>query len=212
MAAMSSMSNVENLSPQIIRRLVKEMHDLVNDPPEGIKVNLNEDDVTDIQAYIEGPAGTPYAGGVFKLKLALGKDFPQTPPKAFFLTKIFHPNVAKNGEICVNTLKKDWKPDLGIKHILLTVKCLLIVPNAESALNEEAGKLLLEQYECYSQRAKMMTEIHALASKLPKCGLEEEVAASSADGPMAKKHAGDKKAAAEKKKLLKDKKRTLKRL
>lgn len=53
------------------------------------------------------------------MKLALGKDFPQTPPKAFFLTKIFHPNVAKNGEICVNTLKKDWKPDLGIKHILL---------------------------------------------------------------------------------------------
>ena len=37
----------------------------------------------------------------------------------FFITKIFHPNVAKNGEICVNTLKKDWKPDLGIKHILL---------------------------------------------------------------------------------------------
>jgi len=43
-----------------------------------------------------------------------------------------------------------------------TVKCLLIVPNAESALNEEAGKLLLEHYEDYSQRARMMTEIHAL--------------------------------------------------
>jgi len=37
----------------------------------------------------------------------------------FFLTKIFHPNVASNGEICVNTLKKDWKPELGVKHILL---------------------------------------------------------------------------------------------
>ena len=37
----------------------------------------------------------------------------------FFTTKIFHPNVASNGEICVNTLKKDWKSDLGIKHILL---------------------------------------------------------------------------------------------
>lgn len=42
-----------------------------------------------------------------------------------------------------------------------TIKCLLIVPNAESALNEEAGKLLLEHYDDYSQRAKMMTEIHA---------------------------------------------------
>lgn len=64
-------------------------------------------------------AGTPYACGAFRVKLALGKDYPNGPPKAFFLTKIFHPNVSSNGEICVNTLKKDWKPDLGIKHVLL---------------------------------------------------------------------------------------------
>lgn len=35
---------------------------------------------------------------------------------------------------------------------------------------------------------------------------------SSSDGPTAKKHAGDKNVAAEKKKLLKEKKRILKRL
>lgn len=140
---------------------MKEMQSMVETPLEGIKIQINDADVTDIQALIEGPAGTPYAGGLFRVKLTLGKDFPQAPPKAFFITKIFHPNVAANGEICVNTLKKDWKPDLGIKHILLTIKCLLIVPNPESALNEEAGKLLLERYDDYSQRAKMMTEIHA---------------------------------------------------
>lgn len=50
-------NNVENLSPQIIRGVVKEMQDLVNNPPEGIKVQINEEDVTDIQAYIDGPAG-----------------------------------------------------------------------------------------------------------------------------------------------------------
>ncbi|CAG9830834.1 unnamed protein product [Diabrotica balteata] len=204
MASAGTMSNnVENLSPQIIRGVVREMQDLVNNPPEGIKVQINEEDVTDIQAFIDGPAGTPYCGGVFKVKLTLGKGFPQEPPKAHFLTKIFHPNVAPNGEICVNTLKKDWKSDLGIKHILLTVKCLLIVPNAESALNEEAGKLLLEHYDDYSQRAKMMTEIHAQQHKSK--GI-------AGDGPLAKKHAGDKKLTAEKKKILKDKKRTLKRL
>lgn len=64
-------------------------------------------------------AGTPYAGGLFRMKLVLGKNFPSEPPKGFFTTKIFHPNVASNGEICVNTLKKDWKAELGIKHILL---------------------------------------------------------------------------------------------
>lgn len=35
------------------------------------------------------------------------------------------------------------------------------MPNAESALNEEAGKLLLEQYDDYFKRARMITDIHA---------------------------------------------------
>ncbi|XP_011503831.1 PREDICTED: ubiquitin-conjugating enzyme E2 S-like isoform X2 [Ceratosolen solmsi marchali] len=161
MAVVNSVSNVENLTPQITRQVVREINELRIHPPEGIQIVLNEENITDVQAIIDGPAGTPYFSGSFRIKLTLGKDYPQGPPKAFFLTKIFHPNVAKNGEICVNTLKKDWRSDLGIKHILLTVKCLLIMPNAESALNEEAGKLLLERYDDYSERAKMMTEIHA---------------------------------------------------
>lgn len=71
-------------------------------------------------------AGTPYAGGLFRMKLVLGKNFPSEPPKGFFTTKIFHPNVASNGEICVNTLKKDWKAELGIKHVLLVWTTVLI--------------------------------------------------------------------------------------
>lgn len=77
------------------------------------------------------------------------------------ITKIFHPNVSSQGEICVNTLKKDWQSSFGIGHILVTVKCLLIHPNPESALDEEAGKLLLEDYESYCERAKLITNVHA---------------------------------------------------
>ena len=40
------------------------------------------------------------------------------PSAGYFLTKIFHPNISKTGEICVNTLKKDWRADLGIGHVL----------------------------------------------------------------------------------------------
>jgi ubiquitin-conjugating enzyme E2 S len=77
------------------------------------------------------------------------------------VTKIFHPNVSSAGEICVNTLKKDWKAEYGILHILTTIKCLLIYPNPESALDEEAGKLLLEDYQEYCARAKIVTQVHA---------------------------------------------------
>jgi len=158
-------SKKENLSPAAIRRIASELRKLSTKSPEGIKLLVNEGDISDLQAVITGPQGTPYDGGVFRVKLHFGSDFPQAPPKGYFLTKIFHPNVAKNGEICVNTLKKDWKEDLGIEHILLTIKCLLIAPNPESSLNEEAGRLLLEAYEDYAKHARLMTQIHAKGTK-----------------------------------------------
>lgn len=156
---------MENLNPQVMRILGKEMQNLKMEPLEGISVILDDQDITQVEAIIDGPADTPYFGGKFRVKLTIGKDFPTGPPKGFFVTKIFHPNVSSKGEICVNTLKKDWKSELGLRHVLLTIKCLLIVPNPESALNEEAGKLLLERYDDYCARARLYTDIHAKQSE-----------------------------------------------
>lgn len=69
--------------------------------------------------------GTPFAGGIFRMRLVLGKDFPAVPPKGYFLTKIFHPNVGHKGEICVNVLKRDWKAELGLRHVLLVRRLFL---------------------------------------------------------------------------------------
>ncbi|KAF4103383.1 ubiquitin-conjugating enzyme E2 S [Onychostoma macrolepis] len=177
-------SNVENLPPQVLRLVYKEVSALAADPPEGIKIYPSEEDITELHTAIEGPEGTPYAGGVFRMRLVLGKDFPAAPPRGYFLTKIFHPNVGHKGEICVNVLKRDWKAELGLRHVLLTIKCLLIHPNPESALNEEAGRLLLEDYKEYASRAHLLTEIHAMGGT---SGAPQE----PADGPQPKKHAGD---------------------
>lgn len=152
----------EDLGPEAIRKLAKELKALDEAAPEGIRILLNEDNITNIHAEIEGPVGTPYEGGLFKMRLVLGSEFPQVPPKGYFLTRIFHPNVAKNGEICVNVLKKDWEPSLGLRHVLVVVRCLLIEPFPESALNEEAGKMLMEEYDAYAKHARLMTSIHAV--------------------------------------------------
>jgi ubiquitin-protein ligase len=146
-------------------RVMKEIKQLVTKPPEGIRVQFSEENITSITAEIDGPESTPFEGGVFKVRLSLPSDFPSSAPKGTFLTKIFHPNVSKTGEICVNTLKRDWKPELGIRHVLLVVRCLLIHPNPASALNEEAGKLILDAYEDFARHAKLITTIHAKAKK-----------------------------------------------
>ncbi|CAM6039548.1 unnamed protein product [Sphagnum compactum] len=153
------------LPPKVIKDLARELKNLDESPPEDIAVFVNEDNFSNITADIEGPHGTPYEGGVFRMKLILSHDFPQTPPKGYFVTRIFHPNIAKNGEICVNTLKKDWKPTLGLRHVLLVIRCLLIEPFPESALNEEAGKMLMEDYDGYAKHARLMTSIHAMKPK-----------------------------------------------
>ena len=67
-----------------------------------------------------------------------------------------------SGDICVNTLKKDWNPaKWHLLNIFEVIKCLLIVPFPESSLNEEAGKQFMEDYSLYCQTARVYTEIHA---------------------------------------------------
>lgn len=114
----------------------------------------------------------------------LEDGFPQQPPKGYFMTKIFHPNVAQPaGDICVNTLKKDWNPaKWSLAHIFETVRCLLIVPFPESSLNEEAGKQFMEDYAGFCETARVFTEVHARPApgQLPQTNENQEEEVKSA--------------------------------
>ena len=83
------------------------------------------------------------------------------------------------------------------------------MPNAESALNEEAGKLLLERYDDYFKRAHLMTEIHARPSSSSKTEhSDDDDGCSSSKKVASEKKIQDKK----KEKLMKEKRKILKRL
>ncbi len=110
------------------------------------------------------------------------EDYPRSPPKAGFRTRIWHPNVEESsGSVCVDTLKRDWETKLTLRDVLVvsflsliarsastnprsiiqTISCLLINPNPDSALNSAAGSLLQEDYDAFARQAKLMTSIHA---------------------------------------------------
>lgn len=118
--ASGAMACKGGLGPAATKKVVAELVELTTRKPcEGITVQFSEQNVCEVLADIDGPVGTPYEHGVFRIRLSLSPDYPHSPPKGHFLTKTFHPNVSEAGEICVNVLKKDWKPDLGIRHVLM---------------------------------------------------------------------------------------------
>lgn len=64
------------LPGSVIRSITRELVELTEKPVDGIRVVIDEADVSNIQADLDGPAGTPYESGVFRMKLCLPTDFP----------------------------------------------------------------------------------------------------------------------------------------
>ena len=100
--------NEVHLNGNIIKLLWRQQQELLKKSPEYVTPIINNEDPLDIQIDLEGPKATPYEGGIFRVKLIIPNEFPIAAPKGIFITKIFHPNISEKGEICVNTLKKDW--------------------------------------------------------------------------------------------------------
>jgi ubiquitin-conjugating enzyme E2 N len=102
-----------------------------------------------------------FTGGVFKLELFLPDDYPMTPPKIRFLTKIFHPNVDKLGRICLDVLKNNWSPALQIRTILLSIQALLGAPNPDDPLAADVAKSWKEDEQAAIATAKEWTKQYA---------------------------------------------------
>ena len=84
------------------------------------------------QAIIFGPDDTPWEGGTFKLVLEFTEDYPNKAPQVRFLTKMFHPNIYNDGQICLDILQNQWSPIYDISAILTSIQSLLFDPNPAS--------------------------------------------------------------------------------
>ena len=140
-----------------MKRIIKELKDLENDPPTNCSAGPINDDIFNWEATIIGPSDTPYEEGVFFLKICLPTDYPFKPPKVNFCTKIYHCNVNSNGSICLDILKDQWSPSLTISKVLLSITSLLSDPNSDDPLTPEIAKLYKKDKVKHDQRAKEWT-------------------------------------------------------
>ena len=117
-----------------------------------------------------GPQNTPYAGGVFTIKVYFPQEYPNKGAEFRFVNKIYHLNVDwKNkdslGHICLSSLN-EWhttgkvktKPCYGVKQAPFDIFCLFYNQGIDSPYDEA----IAEQYK------NRRSEFDALALKWTK--------------------------------------------
>ncbi|KAG9310862.1 ubiquitin-conjugating enzyme/RWD-like protein [Chiua virens] len=103
-------------------------------------------------------ADTPFEDGTFKLLLTFDESYPNKPPTVKFLSRMFHPNVYANGELCLDILQNRWSPTYDVAAILTSIQSLLHDPNPNSPANAEAAQLYRENMKEYVRRVKATVE------------------------------------------------------
>ncbi|KAJ1482166.1 ubiquitin-conjugating enzyme E2N-like protein [Baffinella frigidus] len=121
-------------------RAAQETQRLLQQPDPGISASPHDNNARYFNVIISGPQDSAYHAGVYKLELFLPEEYPMTPPKVRFMTKIYHPNVDRLGRICLDILKDKWSPALQIRTVLISIQALMSAPNPDDPLNNEAAE------------------------------------------------------------------------
>ncbi|KAH0557381.1 ubiquitin-conjugating enzyme E2 G1 [Cotesia glomerata] len=160
------LSWVDQVEPQSALLLRKQLAELNKNPVEGFSAGLIDDnDIYRWEVLIIGPPDTLYEGGFFKAHLQFPKEYPLRPPRMKFITEIWHPNIEKNGDVCISILHEPgddkwgyekaserWLPVHTVETILISVISMLADPNDESPANVDAAKEWRESYSEFKRK------------------------------------------------------------
>ncbi|XP_041376583.1 uncharacterized protein LOC121389041 [Gigantopelta aegis] len=148
------------------RRLRSELKTLKSDPPEGIQATPLDRHCCHWQASITGPQGSPYEGGIFLLYLQIPQSYPMRPPKVRFITKMFHPNISRHGDVGLDSIHHNWSLALTISKVLVSIQSLLTDPYCSVCMEPAIGKLYKKNFPEFERIARLWTWKYAMLDYL----------------------------------------------
>lgn len=172
-------SQPEQPSTQCLLRLNRDLVHIFDDPPPGVFVEPEENNITNVHAVVVGPDDTPYEGGFFHFALTCLPDYPARPPLVRLMTTDsgrvrFNPNLYSSGLVSLSILGTfpgpSWSADMTLETVLVSIQSLLSEdPLAnEPGLGPEFGSWL-EKITGYNANLRYQTLRVAVCDALEAC-------------------------------------------
>ncbi|TBU46163.1 hypothetical protein BD309DRAFT_954744 [Dichomitus squalens] len=126
-------------NPKDRLHLVKELAVMATSLPPGVWVRVDEVRNDAIKVMIAGPAGTPYAGGLFEFDCFIPLEYPHKPPLMHLRTTgggsvRFNPNLYNSGKVCLSLLgtwpgrpEEQWSPKSTLLQVLVSIQSMILI-------------------------------------------------------------------------------------
>lgn len=139
----------------------------VDNTNESYSVGLINDNIYAWKVIIIGPRDTPYENGIYKAEMVFPLDYPDAPPTFRFVTPMWHPNIDRDGNVCISILHKPGEDEFGYEQmnerwlpvrtpesIIVSILALLDMPNCESPANPDAAQQLREEPDEFRRKVR----------------------------------------------------------
>jgi len=146
----------------------KEYTTLCKNPSRYLQV-YDVEDMFKWTVFIIAPDGTPYEKGIFRALIRFPDSYPMDPPSVQFVSDIVHPNIYRDGKVCMSTIQNpapahlqqadhdpllNWRPVLGIEQVIVSLVSMLADPNCDDPANRDCAKLFMQDHDTYLEKAK----------------------------------------------------------
>ncbi|PGH11147.1 ubiquitin-conjugating enzyme E2 8 [Polytolypa hystricis UAMH7299] len=117
---------------------------------------VNDNSQQEFYVRFKGPEETPFAGGLWKVRVELPDQYPYKSPSIGFVNRIYHPNIDElSGSVCLDVINQTWSPMYDMINIFeVFLPQLLRYPNPSDPLNGDAAAILMRDPKKYDVRVR----------------------------------------------------------